>query len=244
MHLYPAIDLRGGKVVRLLQGDYARQTTYEADPAEQARAFVDAGASRLHVVDLDGARAGEPVHLETIERICKAVGDSVRVEVGGGVRDERAVRDLIGIGVRRIVLGTAALQNWDWFDQLAHAPALANKLVLGLDARKGKLAVAGWEEQTELSAEEVAARVSDWPLAGIVYTDIATDGTLEGPNYEGTRRVAEATGLPVIASGGVGSLDHLAELRKLPIEGAIVGRALYEGAFTIEQALSAFEGGR
>ena len=241
MHLLPAIDLRDGKVVRLYQGDYDRQTTYGDDPVAQAQRFADAGARYLHVVDLDGARTGEMTHLPILERICHTTG--LIVEFGGGVRDENTIGQLINAGVRRIVLGTAALRNWPWFDELAHNPTLANKLVLGLDARKGKVAVAGWEQTTETTALEVAMRVDGWPLAGIVFTDIATDGTLQGPNLESTGEIAEATSVPVVASGGVGTLDHLRALRELPVFGAIVGRALYDGAFTIEQALNVSERG-
>jgi len=239
MHLFPAIDLREGQVVRLYQGDYDRQTTYGNDPVAQAQQFADAGATYLHVVDLDGARTGKMTHLPILEKICRTTG--LTVEFGGGVRDESTIGQLVGAGVKRIVLGTAALQNWSWFDELAHTPTLANKLVLGLDARKGHVAVSGWEETTETTALEVAKQVDGWPLAGIVYTDIATDGTLQGPNIESTREIAQATSVPVVASGGVGTLDHLRALRKLPIFGAIVGRALYDGAFTIEEALTALE---
>jgi len=241
MYLFPAIDLRGGKVVRLLKGDYDQQTTYGDDPVSQAQIFADAGATWLHVVDLDGARSGEPEHLDVIEKITRTTG--LQVEVGGGIRSEKTISQYIGAGVSRVILGTAALQNWDWFDQLAHQPALAGKLVLGLDARKGRLAVAGWETQLELTALEVAQRVTDWPLAAIVFTDIAADGTLAGPNVESTRRIAEATKIPIVSSGGVGTLEHLRTLRQLPLQGAIVGRALYDGAFTLDEALHAFEHG-
>ena len=241
MHLFPAIDLIGGKVVRLRQGAYDRQTTYGDDPLAQAKTFEDAGATYLHMVDLDGARSGEQMNLDVIDRICRQT--SLRVEVGGGIRSEDAISQLIGAGAKRIVLGTAALTDWPWFEQLALNPLLANKLVLGLDARKGKLAIGGWSETTEATAFDVAARVDGWPLAGIVFTDIAVDGTLEGPNVESTRRVAEATSVPVVASGGVGSLDNLRVLRQLPIQGAIVGRALYDGRFTIDEALAVLERG-
>jgi len=240
MHLFPAIDLRGGKVVRLLRGDYDQQTTYGDDPVEQAKVFADAGATWLHVVDLDGARSGKPEHLDAIERICDAT--KLKVEIGGGVRDDDTIQQYLDAGVQRVILGTAALQNMAWFERATHG-VFVDRLVLGLDARKGKLAIAGWEQQLELSAVEVAKRVSDWPLAAIVYTDIATDGTLAGPNVEATRQIAEATNVPVVASGGVGTLDHLRDLRPLPIQGSIVGRALYDGAFTIDEALAAFERG-
>jgi phosphoribosylformimino-5-aminoimidazole carboxamide ribotide isomerase len=239
MYLFPAIDLRGGKVVRLLRGDYDRQTVYGDDPLAQARMFADAGATWLHVVDLDGARSGTPEHLAVIERICS--NTPLKVEVGGGIRDEQSIRHLLDAGADRVILGTAALRNWKWFGEIARSGEFDQRLVLGLDARDGRLAIAGWEEQLELTAVEVAAKVADWPLAAIVYTDIATDGTLAGPNIPATEQMARATKVPVVASGGVGTLAHLKALRGLPIQGAIVGRALYDGAFTIDEALATLE---
>jgi len=240
MKLFPAIDLRNHEVVRLHQGDYGQQTTYGWDPLEQAKQFEAAGATWLHVVDLDGARTGTMVHLEEIRRICE--NTSLQVEVGGGVRNEASIDALLNAGVFRVILGTAALKNWDWFESLMGNPTYRGRLVLGLDAREGKLAVSGWEQTTETTAIEVAQKVSDWPLAAIVYTDIATDGTLEGPNVEETRKMTEVTHTPIVASGGVGTLEHLRELRKLNVQGAIIGRSLYEGTFTIDEALEAFEG--
>ncbi|MFW6032701.1 MAG: 1-(5-phosphoribosyl)-5-[(5-phosphoribosylamino)methylideneamino]imidazole-4-carboxamide isomerase [Phycisphaeraceae bacterium] len=241
MHLFPAIDLRGGEVVRLRQGDYDQQTTYGQDPLEQARAFQDAGATWLHVVDLDGARAGRLMHLGPITRICRET--DLKVEVGGGVRSEGAIDALLKAGVHRVVLGTAALENWDWFEGLMGNPTYRGRLVLGLDAKKGRLTVSGWEQTTEATPIEIAKKVTDWPLAAIVYTDIATDGMMTGPNVEATRELAEATDVPVVASGGVGTLDHLRALRELPIQGAIVGRAIYEGAFTPQEAVEVLERG-
>ncbi len=240
MHLFPAIDLRNNQVVRLQQGDYDRQTTYGLDPVEQARLFAEAGATWLHVVDLDGARTGHMVHLEIIRRICKET--KLKVEVGGGVRSEASIDALLNAGVTRVVLGTAALERWSWFEGLMGNPTYRGRLVLGLDAREGMLAVSGWEKTTNVSAIDIAKKVGDWPVAAIVYTDIATDGTMKGPNVEATREMAQATHVPIVASGGVGTLAHLRALRELPIQGAIIGRSLYEGAFTIEEALEAFEG--
>jgi phosphoribosylformimino-5-aminoimidazole carboxamide ribotide isomerase len=237
--LFPAIDLRDGRVVRLHQGDYAQQTTYHADPVDQARSFADAGSTWLHVVDLDGAKSGRMVHLDVIERICRQT--SLKVEVGGGVRNGGSIDRVLATGAQRAILGTAALRQWDWFEGLMGNPAYRGRLVLGLDARDGKVAAAGWQDQMEASALDLARKVNDWPLAAIVYTDIATDGTMQGPNIEMTRAMAQATNVPIVASGGVGSLEHLRALRKLPIQGAIVGKALYEGAFTIDQALDALE---
>ena len=241
MHLFPAIDLRGGEVVRLAQGDYDRQTTYSHDPLQTAQRFEQAGATWLHMVDLDGARSGNLTHLNVIQQVCDQT--NLNVEVGGGVRTQAVIDSLLQAGVQRVVLGTAALYNWDWFASLMDQPTYHGRLVLGLDARDGDLAVSGWEQATNLKAAEVAARVSDWPLAAIVYTDIAVDGMLTGPNIQATRQMTQATRTPIVASGGVGTLDHLKALRKLPIQGAIVGKALYENAFTIEQAVATFERG-
>lgn len=239
MHLFPAIDLRNGQVVRLTQGDYAQQTTYGSDPVRQAQIFADAGVTWLHLVDLDGARKGNMTHLDVIQRICTET--ELKVEVGGGVRNSESIDRLLAAGVERVILGTAALKNWPWFEGLMSIAPYHKRLVLGLDARDGKLAVSGWEQTTSTSALDIARQVSDWPLSAIIYTDIATDGTMQGPNLPATRQMAEATQIPVVASGGVGTLDHLRSLRQLPIQGAIVGRALYENAFTIEQALAVVE---
>jgi phosphoribosylformimino-5-aminoimidazole carboxamide ribotide isomerase len=242
MDLIPAIDLIAGQVVRLQQGDYARQTTYDATPEGQARQCEQAGAGWLHVVDLDGARSGTPANLEVIRRVCRAVS-TMKVEVGGGVRDRGTVDTLLDAGVSRVILGTAALRNWTWFERLAGESDLAGKLVLGLDARGGKLAVSGWEEQVEATAVDVAGRVRGWPLAAIIYTDIATDGTLAGPNLPATAEMVASTDVPVIASGGVGTLDHLHQLRQIDgLAGIIVGRALYEGAFTVDEAIEIVQG--
>jgi phosphoribosylformimino-5-aminoimidazole carboxamide ribotide isomerase len=240
MHLFPAIDLRDGQVVRLTQGDYDRQTTYGEDPVAVARSFEAAGCTWLHVVDLDGARAGEMRHVPEIERICRET--SLKVEVGGGVRSEGTIDRLLRAGVFRCVIGTKALREWTWFEALMGNPTYRGRLVLGLDARDGKVAVDGWEKSTGQSAVAIAKKVKHWPLAAIVYTDIAVDGMLTGPNVEMTRKIAQSTDVPVVASGGVGTLEHLRALRDLPIQGAIVGRALYEGKFTIEEARRAIEG--
>ena len=237
--LFPAIDLRGGNVVRLTQGDYDRQTTYGDSPLDQAKVFEDAGSTWLHVVDLDGARSGVMEHLEHIRAICANTG--LKVEVGGGVRSAEAIDQLLDAGVERAIVGTAALRNWDWFTELVHAEAYRHRVVLGLDAKDGKAAVAGWEEATDASAIDIAEQVNGWPLAAIVYTDIAVDGMLTGPNVQATDQMCQATDVPIVASGGVGELAHLRELRKLPVQGAIIGKSLYENRFTIDEALEAYE---
>ena len=239
MHLFPAIDIRNGQVVRLTQGDYDRQTTYQADPVDQAKLFRDAGATWLHMVDLDGARTGKLTHAKLFEQVCTQTG--LKVEIGGGVRSESVIDTLLNAGVTRVVVGTAALKNWAWFEALMGNPTYRGRLVLGLDAKQGKVTTDGWEQTSELTALDIAKQVTDWPLAAIVYTDIATDGTLKGPNIQATREIAEATDVPIVASGGVGSLEDLRALRELPIQGAIVGKAIYEKAFTIDEAIKAFE---
>lgn len=242
MYLFPAIDLRDGKVVRLTQGDYDRQTTYGDDPLAVARSYEEAGCTWLHVVDLDGARDGKMRHIEIIERLCRET--KLKVEVGGGVRSEGVIDALFRAGVTRAILGTKALRDWAWFESLMGNPTYRGRLVLGLDARDGRVAVDGWEKSTGESAFDIARKVNDWPLAAIVYTDIATDGTLKGPNVAATKKMAKSTHVPIVASGGVGTLDHLRALRELPIQGAIVGKALYDGRFTVIEAVAAIEGGK
>jgi phosphoribosylformimino-5-aminoimidazole carboxamide ribotide isomerase len=239
-YLFPAIDLRGGEVVRLTQGDYDRQTTYGDSPLAQAQVFEQAGATWLHVVDLDGARSGEMEHLSHIKAMCEAT--DLKVEVGGGVRSEKAIDQLLSAGVSRVVVGTAALRRWDWFESLVQREAYRHRVVLGLDAKDGKAAIAGWEQTTDTTAIDIAKRVNGWPLSAIVYTDIAVDGMLTGPNAQATAEMSEATDVPIVASGGVGTLEHLRVLKQLNVQGAIIGKSLYENRFTIDEALAAFEG--
>ncbi|MCG3179194.1 MAG: 1-(5-phosphoribosyl)-5-[(5-phosphoribosylamino)methylideneamino] imidazole-4-carboxamide isomerase [Phycisphaerae bacterium] len=240
MDILPAIDLRDRKVVRLLQGDYGRQIDYADDPLAVARDFESRGARWLHVVDLDAARTGEPTNYDVIAGLCSGTG--LAVEVGGGVRSEATIARLLDMGVTRVVIGTRALREWDWFAGLFAEPRFAGRVVLGLDARAGRLAADGWTQSTGESAVEVARRSGPLPLAGIVYTDIATDGMMTGPNLAAVREMVAASPHPVIASGGVGSADHIRALARTGAAAAIVGRALYEGAVTIESALAAASG--
>jgi phosphoribosylformimino-5-aminoimidazole carboxamide ribotide isomerase len=233
--IVPSIDLRGGRVVRLKQGDYGRQVNYDVDPIETARSFAAAGAKWMHVVDLDGAKEGRPVQTELISRVIGATG--LQVEVGGGIRSTHDVHQLLDAGAARVVVGTKALEDWAWFKDLAHEPALAHKLVLAVDAKEGMIATRGWTQTSARRATDVAAEVSDWPLAALLYTDIAKDGMLQGPNIHHTRLLAEAGKVPVIASGGVGSIDHIRELTKIPAWGVIVGRSLYEGTVDLAEAI-------
>jgi len=234
MDILPSIDLREGKVVRLAQGDYARQTTYRDDPVAVAREFVAAGATWIHVVDLDAARSGRLTNAALVRAVAEAV--EARLEFGGGIRDEAAVDAMLSAGVDRVVIGSAALKNWAWFEKLVSRGDLAGKVALGLDARGGRVAAEGWTEQLEATALELARRVDDWPLGAIVYTDIARDGMLTGPNVEATAEIVAATGVPVIASGGVSSLDDVSACRRIGCSGAVIGRAWYEGTIDLAEA--------
>ena len=235
MDLIPAIDLRSGRCVRLLQGNYERQIDYDGEPVEVAAGFEQAGARWLHVVDLDGAREGRPCNLDTIRAI---VADTrLAVEVGGGIRNDETVATLLEAGVARVVIGTQALRDWAWFESVVHRAGHEDKIALGLDARQGRLAVDGWTEQTSQTAADVAARVGDWPLAAIITTDISRDGMLLGPNLEAVGELARVSRRPVIASGGVTDLEDVRRLVELPIAGMIVGRAIYEGQIDLVEAI-------
>ena len=241
MDILPAIDLRNGKCVRLVQGDYDRQIDYDEDPTAVARQFEDAGARWIHIVDLDGAREGAQRNLPAIRAIRDATGTAVAIEVGGGIRDADAVSALLDAGVSRVIVGTRALEDWAWFEQLANTPAFAGRIVLSLDAKEGRLATRGWETETTLSAIDVAERVGGWPLAAIIYTDISRDGMLLGPNLDAVRGLVGVSALPVIAAGGVTDLDDVKRLAELPLAGIIIGRALYENTITLTDALAAVQ---
>jgi phosphoribosylformimino-5-aminoimidazole carboxamide ribotide isomerase len=237
MVIIPSIDLRGGKVVRLQQGDYGRQLDYDVDPIATARSFAAAGAAWVHVVDLDGAKEGRIVQAETIGQIARALTGSANLQCGGGVRSTGDIESLLAGGVARVVVGTKAVEDWDWFDGLCHEARFVDRIILALDARDGIVASRGWTQTSGIPAIDLAARVNGWPLAAILYTDVSRDGMLTGPNFAQTRRLAESTNIPIIASGGVGSLDHVRQLKELPIWGAIIGRSLYEGKVNLAEAL-------
>jgi phosphoribosylformimino-5-aminoimidazole carboxamide ribotide isomerase len=234
MLIVPSIDLRNGKVVRLKQGDYARQIIYDVDALETAESFRSAGAQWMHVIDLDGAKAGKPVQIGMLTRLAAVPG--LKVQIGGGIRTEDDIHRLLDAGAARAVVGTRAMQDWPWFEKLM--PTFGGKITLALDARDGIVATHGWTEASTRTAVDVANDVRGWPLAAILYTDVAKDGMMTGPNLEQTRKLAESTDVPVIASGGVGSIDHIRELRKLPIWGAIVGRSLYEATVNLAEAIA------
>jgi phosphoribosylformimino-5-aminoimidazole carboxamide ribotide isomerase len=230
----PAVDVLDGRAVRLLRGDYNRVTETRGDPVTLARAWAATGARLIHVVDLDGARTGERVNGAVIERLCRAV--TVPVEVGGGLRTAEAVAAVLEGGAARAVLGTAALKD----QRLLRAvlETWGQRIVVGIDARDGYVATEGWREGSDMPANELAREVVALGARHIIYTDIARDGALEGPNLVALRQMIEAAGVPVIASGGVGTLDDLRRLRDAGAAGAIVGRALYSGAIDLQDAIA------
>jgi phosphoribosylformimino-5-aminoimidazole carboxamide ribotide isomerase len=234
--LFSAIDLKEGLAVRLEQGDMTRATIFHRDPAAQARAFEVQGFEYLHIVDLDGAFAGKPVNAAAVERILETVG--LPIQLGGGVRDMATVEAWLGKGVDRVIIGTAAVRNPDLVKQAAKA--FPGRVAVGLDARDGKVAVEGWAETSELTALAIARRFEDAGVAAIIYTDIARDGLLKGLNLDATITLADAISIPVIASGGLASVDDvraLLEPRAKKLEGAIAGRALYDGRLDVHGAL-------
>ena len=235
MELWPAIDLRGGRCVRLLQGDYGRETVFGDDPVEMACRFAAGGARRLHIVDLDGAKAGTPVQAELVGRMVTAAG--VPCQLGGGIRSVETARAYVAAGVNRLIVGSVAIENPALLEELAHA--FPDRIVLGIDARDGKVAVRGWLETSTLGAIEVARRHEQLPLAGIVYTDIAKDGMMSGPNIPALAEMVRAVRLPVIASGGVSNAADIREAAAAGAAGCIVGRALYEGSLTLAAAADA-----
>jgi phosphoribosylformimino-5-aminoimidazole carboxamide ribotide isomerase len=236
--LYPAIDIRGGQAVRLTQGDYERETAYDADPVDAAKRWAGEGAEFLHVVDLDGAKAGKPVNLKAVGRIAAAVDRPI--QVGGGLRDAESVVAVFEAGAKRAVIGTAALRDSQFLDEMLSEHG--DRIVVSVDARDGRVALAGWTEAGEEGVVEAVAALSARGVARFLCTAIEVDGTMEGPALEDLTRIAAATKAKVIASGGVGSLSHLEALaREMPanVEGAIVGRALYEQRFSIPEAIAA-----
>ena len=240
MDLYPAIDLRGGRCVRLWQGDYSRETVYGTDPVAVARTFAAAGVRWVHVVDLDAARTGTPENREAVAAIAAAVGPEVSVQAGGGVRDQASAEALWGAGVRRVVLGTAAVEN----PALVRELAAEHPVAVGLDVRGGEVAVRGWTEGSGRSLDDVLDEFGDAGVAAVVVTEIGRDGTLAGPELELFAGVVERVDFDVVASGGVGSLADLEALASLEaggrhLAGAIVGKALHDGVFTVKEAVAA-----
>jgi phosphoribosylformimino-5-aminoimidazole carboxamide ribotide isomerase len=243
MDVIPAIDLLGGHCVRLYQGDYKQAQTFDENPVAVARRWEAEGAAWLHVVDLDGAKAGQPVNLGAIAAILSSI--RIPVQVGGGLRDRNSVASLLNLGVHRIILGTVAVEQPDLVQQLCQE--FPDRIVVGIDARDGKVATRGWLETSEVLATELAQRMATFGAAAIIYTDIYRDGTLQGPNMEALRELATAIAIPVIASGGVSSVSDLMKLlalESLGVSGAIVGRAIYTGEVSLKEALRAVGPGR
>lgn len=235
MELWPAIDLRAGRCVRLLQGDYDRETVFGDDPVEMALRFRDGGARRLHIVDLDGAKQGAPVQAELVGRMVAAAG--IPCQLGGGIRSVETARAYLAAGVHRVIVGSVAIENPALVAELAHA--FPGRIVLGIDARDGKVAVRGWLDTSSFGAIDVAKRHEHLPLAGIVSTDIAKDGMMSGPNISALAEMIRAVRLPVIASGGVSNAEDVRAAAVAGASGCIVGRALYEGSLTLSAALVA-----
>ena len=240
MQLYPAIDLRGGRVVRLYQGDFDKETVYGMDPVAVAEGYAAAGARWIHMVDLDAARTGTPENRPVMAAVAKAVGPNVRIQASGGVRDQASAEELLACGVDRVVLGTAAVENPELVCDLAGHHHVA----VGIDFRDREVAVRGWTEGSGVDLYALLDRYDGSGVAAVIVTDISRDATLGGPDLEGLASVLDATAIPVIASGGVGALADLEALCTLRasgrgLEGAIVGKALYEGSFTVEEAIAA-----
>lgn len=236
MILYPAIDIRGGRSVRLFQGDYEQETVFDIDPADAAARWADAGARWLHVVDLDAARAGEPVNLEALARIRDAV--EIPIQLGGGIRTEAHIAATLDRGIDRVILGTVALKNRALV--AAAAKRWGSAIAVGLDARDGKLAASGWIEQTEIDALTLAREMNAEGVETFIFTDINRDGTGEGPNVDALRQMVQAVDASVISAGGVGSIEHLDAIQLTGAAGAIIGRALYDGRVDLRAATSRF----
>jgi phosphoribosylformimino-5-aminoimidazole carboxamide ribotide isomerase len=238
VEIWPAIDLRGGKCVRLRQGDYRQETVFGDDPSAMARHWVDLGAKCLHLVDLDGAREGRPANLAGVRSIVEAV--DVPCELGGGIRNEESIRTLLDLGLRRLVIGTLALRQPEWFRQMCRK--YPGRLVLGIDARDGRVAAEGWLATSAVAAVELAGWFAGEPIAALIYTDISADGMMAGANIAAMAQMRAAVNWPVVASGGVTTSEDVARLVAVPMAGCIIGRALYEGTLTLPEALAAAEG--
>ena len=241
MILYPAIDILDGRAVRLVEGDFEQQTVYADDPAAAAQAWVAAGARFLHVVDLDGARHGEPRSIEHLRRIVGGTG--IPVQYGGGLRTFGAVRDALRAGAERVIVGTAAFRDVDFLDEILEA--YGPRVVVSVDARGGMISTAGWTQTTQMPVVDAIGRLTDRGVRSFVYTDVDRDGKLEGPDLDDVRRVAEAVRGRFIYSGGIGTLDDLralAALRQVNLAGVITGKALYEKRFTVAEGQAALDG--
>ena len=233
MKIFPAIDIKGGKCVRLLKGDFDKSTVYKKSPIDQAKEFSDSGFQDLHIVDLDGALKGEPVNSELIEEICKL--KKIRVQIGGGIRSIDHIKKLIDIGVDRVVLGTMAVEDTKFLENVCDK--FKNKIAVGLDVRKGYIALKGWKDQTNILATDYLMQIKDIGVSRIIYTDIERDGTLTRPNFEETIKIVKLleNKIPVVVSGGVGSINDIVTVKQHPeyFEGVIVGKAIYDGRLSV-----------
>jgi phosphoribosylformimino-5-aminoimidazole carboxamide ribotide isomerase len=240
MEIIPAIDLKDGRCVRLYQGDFAQVTVYSEDPLATARLWADQGASRLHVVDLDGAKSGRPVNTDAVLAIVGAMG--IPVQLGGGLRREEDISAALALGVERVILGTAAIDDAEMVERVV--ARFGEQVVVGVDARDGMVATAGWTETASVRAVDLIARMAEVGVRRIIYTDIARDGTLTEPNYAALRELVRDDGPAIIASGGIAEIDHLLRLADLGVEAAIVGKALYTGAIDLAAAITALKEGK
>jgi phosphoribosylformimino-5-aminoimidazole carboxamide ribotide isomerase len=234
VQILPAIDLRGGQCVRLRQGDYSQETVFGSDPAAMARRWVNYGATYLHLVDLDGAKLGHPVNGDSVRRIVNAAG--VPCQLGGGLRTETDIELALSWAVERVIVGTKALKDPAWLERVCRR--FPEQIVLGIDARNGLVATQGWLDVSERPAIDLARQCADLPLAALVYTDISRDGMLEGPNLDALAEMARTVPQPVIASGGVTTLEDVRRLADIGLPGCIIGRALYEGRLDLREAMS------
>ncbi|KGG12381.1 MULTISPECIES: 1-(5-phosphoribosyl)-5-[(5-phosphoribosylamino)methylideneamino]imidazole-4-carboxamide isomerase [Prochlorococcus] len=236
MDIIPAIDLLDGNCVRLIQGDYSKVTKFSSNPVDQAITWQELGAKRLHLVDLDGAKIGDSQNNQTIRSIAENI--DIPIQVGGGVRSRDRVSELISYGIDKVILGTVAIENPEEVEKLAND--YPGKIIVGIDARDGRVATRGWIEESQVKAIDLAARFSNSKVSAIIYTDISTDGTLNGPNLRSLREITSSTKIPIIASGGIGSLSDIISLfpfKKLGVDGVIVGRALYDKKVDLSEAI-------
>lgn len=241
MQLYPAIDIKGGKCVRLTQGLFDNVKVYSDTPADMARLWQAQGATYLHLVDLDGALAGRSVNEDVIRAIVEAV--DIPVEIGGGIRSEEAVAHMLKLGVARVIIGTKAVERPEFMAEMVERFG-ADRIVAGVDARDGMVAIQGWEEVSAVTASSLCLKMKEMGIRHVVYTDISRDGMLSGPNVEATKQLTLDTGIDIIASGGVSSMEDLARLSEAGIQGAIIGKALYENRVDLREAVNTFETGK
>lgn len=240
MQIFPATDILGGKVVRLTKGDYANVKIYADSPAEMAKEFMKAGATNLHMVDLDGAKDGTPVNFEAIKEAAKI--KDLFIEVGGGIRDMKRIEDYLSLGVKRVILGTAAVRNYPFVEEAVKK--YGDAIAVGVDAKDGLVAVNGWLETTTVNSVEFCKKLRDSGVATVIYTDISKDGMLSGTNLEIYKELSEIKGLDIVASGGITFIDEIKTLADMGIYGAIVGKAVYEGKLDLKEVLEAAGGAK